>query len=140
MATSENLELARLQFKHHGARDRITFPIYFHRPLLTSRYRRLATSVELNICLHYSHDADIIALAARGQLAASPVMPRARRVALVACVLLASLWVSGWGTVWVWELLVGARARGGSGGPDVGACRVFGAPGGRLHSGSDLKS
>jgi uncharacterized membrane protein YphA (DoxX/SURF4 family) len=29
-----------------------------------------------------------------------------RPVALVACVFLASLWVSEWGTAWIWELLV----------------------------------
>lgn len=29
-----------------------------------------------------------------------------RPVALVACVYLASLWVSEWGTAWIWELLV----------------------------------
>jgi len=29
-----------------------------------------------------------------------------RPVALVACAFLASLWVSEWGTAWIWELLV----------------------------------
>ena len=29
-----------------------------------------------------------------------------RPVALVACAFLASLWVSEWGTSWIWELLV----------------------------------
>jgi len=29
-----------------------------------------------------------------------------RPVALIACVYLASLWISEWGTAWVWELLV----------------------------------
>lgn len=30
----------------------------------------------------------------------------ARPVALVACAFLASLWISEWGTAWIWELLV----------------------------------
>jgi uncharacterized membrane protein YphA (DoxX/SURF4 family) len=29
-----------------------------------------------------------------------------RPVALVACLFLASLWISEWGTAWIWELLV----------------------------------
>ena len=33
-----------------------------------------------------------------------------RPVALVACAFLASLWVSEWGTAWIWELLVPALA------------------------------
>lgn len=33
-----------------------------------------------------------------------------RPVALIACVFLASLWVSEWGTAWIWELLVPALA------------------------------
>lgn len=46
-----------------------------------------------------------------------------RAVALAACGFLTSLWVSEWGTAWIWELLVPMV---------VAACLALGTPGRRL--------
>ena len=46
-----------------------------------------------------------------------------RLVALAACGFLASLWVSEWGTAWIWELLVPIV---------VAACLALGGAGRRL--------